>query len=58
MTIMPEGDAVRNAVKWISEILKNDPEKSIDALIQQACLKFDLTPLDANFLTAFYQKKG
>lgn len=56
MTIMPEGDAVRNAVKWISEMLKDDAGKSISALIQQACLKFDLTPLEAEFLTAFYKK--
>lgn len=56
MTIMPEGEAVRKAVKWISEILKENPETPIDALLQQAGLKFDLTPLEADFLTAFYQK--
>lgn len=53
---MPEGDAVRNAVKWISEMLKDDAGKSITSLIQQACLKFDLTPLEGEFLTAFYKK--
>jgi hypothetical protein len=56
MSIMPEGESVRKAVKWISEALKENSEKSIGALIQQASLKFDLTPKDADFLTAFYKK--
>ena len=58
MNVMPEGDAIRNAVKWISEMLKDDCPKPISALIQQACLKFDLNPLEANFLNTFYKKKG
>jgi hypothetical protein len=56
MNILPEGESVRKAVKWISEALKENSGKSISALIQQASLKFDLTPKDADFLTAFYKK--
>jgi hypothetical protein len=56
MSIMPEGESVRKAVKWISEALKENSEKSISTLIQQASLTFDLTPKDADFLTAFYKK--
>jgi hypothetical protein len=56
MSIMPEGESVRKAVKWISEALKENSEKSIGVLVQQASLKFDLTPKDADFLTAFYKK--
>jgi len=56
MSIMPEGESVRKAVKWISEALKENSGKSIGTLIQQASLKFDLTPKEADFLTAFYNK--
>lgn len=55
MNIMPEGESVRNAVKYISEALQEDTGKSIKTLIQEASLRFDLTPVDAEFLTAFYK---
>ena len=51
MGIQPKGDAVRNAVKYISELRKESPEIEIKKLIERACMKFDLTPKDANFLT-------
>ncbi|MFH0726308.1 MAG: hypothetical protein V2B19_08180 [Pseudomonadota bacterium] len=56
MNILPEGESVRKAVKWISEALIDNPGNSITALIQQASLKYDLTPKDADFLIAFYKK--
>lgn len=56
MNIMPEGESIRKAVKWISEALKEAPGKNISSLIQQASLKFDLTPKDADFLISFYKK--
>jgi hypothetical protein len=55
--IQPEGDAVRNAVKYISELRKESSEFEMKKLIEQACLKFDLTPKDANFLTQFYKEQ-
>jgi hypothetical protein len=56
MNILPEGESVRKAVKWISEVLIDNPGSSIAALIQQASLKYDLAPKDAEFLIAFYKK--
>ena len=55
-TIMPEGEAIRNAVKWISGKLQEDPNKSHQKLINEAVLRFDLSPKDAEFLTEFYRK--
>jgi hypothetical protein len=55
-TIMPEGEAIRNAVKWISGKLQDDPSKSRQKLINEAILRFDLSPKDAEFLTEFYRK--
>lgn len=57
MSLQPEGDAVRNAVKYISELRQESQALSIKKLIEQACLKFDLTPKDANFLTQFYKEQ-
>lgn len=55
-TIMPEGEAIRKAVKWISGELQEDPNKSRQKLINDAILRFDLSPKDAEFLTEFYRK--
>jgi hypothetical protein len=55
-TIMPEGEAIRNAVKWISAELQKDPQKPLKKLINDAVSRFDLSPKDADFLSGFYSK--
>jgi hypothetical protein len=55
-TIMPEGEAIRKAVKWISDKLLDDPNKPVQKLINEAVMRFDLSPKDAVFLTDFYRK--
>ena len=52
-TIQPEGENLRKAVKWISEERKYNPEAKPVKLVEQACLKFDLSPKDADYLTRF-----
>lgn len=50
MAIAPEGDNLRNAVKWIGAERKADPEKSLKKLINEAGAKFNLSPKDMEFL--------
>ena len=50
MTIEPQGEELRKAVKWISEERLNNPDKKTLQLIEAACLKFNLSPKDADFL--------
>jgi len=50
MSILPEGEQLRKAVKWISDQRTEHPESSLFSLIEKACLKFDLTPKDGEFL--------
>jgi hypothetical protein len=52
-TVMPQGDALRQAVKWISEFRKEKEPPSDRKLIEDACLKFNLTPKDADYLGRF-----
>ena len=49
-TVKPQSDNLRSAVKWISEMrqTKNPPEDR--KLLEAACLKFNLTPRDAEYL--------
>jgi hypothetical protein len=50
MSIQPKGEDLRKAVKWVSEERKYNKEKELKALIEEACLKFNLSPVDADFL--------
>ena len=54
--IVPEGEAVRNAVKWISGECKENANNNINQLICQAAAKYNLSPKDEEFLRVFYSK--
>jgi len=54
--ILPRGEKVRKAVKWISENLKEDSGQSLKKLINEAILRFDLSPGDAEILFNFYKE--
>jgi hypothetical protein len=55
-TVMPEGEAIRKAVKWISAHLEEKPGLSAQKLVQDAVIHFDLSPKEAEFLMEFYRK--
>jgi hypothetical protein len=54
-TVQPEGEDLRKAVKWISDEKQFGPKKSLQELIDAACVKFDLSPKDALYLANFVQ---
>ena len=49
-TVQPQGEDLRKAVRWISEKRKYEPGQTLAVLIEKACLKFDLSPMDAEYL--------
>jgi len=53
MSVQPDGEDIRKAIKWISEERKYNPESKPIKLIEEACLKYDLSPKDAEYLTNF-----
>jgi hypothetical protein len=55
MSIQPEGEEIRKAVKWVSEQRKFEPGKDLNQIIEKACIKFDLSPKEAEFLRRFVQ---
>lgn len=54
-TVMPEGEAIRRAVKWISAEVSENPETPASKYVSEAILKFDLSPADSDFLIRFYK---
>ena len=57
-TIQPKGEKIRQVVKWISEMRKEDEDRSIYALIQEAAVQFNMTPKEEEFLRAFYEQEA
>ncbi len=55
--MLPEGEDLRRAVKWISGNLQDDSGQPVQPLVQKAIFTFDLSPKDADFLIGFYSKK-
>ncbi len=56
-TIMPDSDDVQRAIKWISQCIEEKPDQPIPKLIEQAVFKFDLSPVDSEFLMGFFKKR-
>jgi uncharacterized protein (DUF927 family) len=55
-TIKPEGERVRQAVKWIAAEKMEDDTKSTRKLIQEAAMRFNLSPKEEMELNHFYQE--
>ena len=50
MSIQPDGEEIRRAVKWIAEERQAAPQRPLKVIVEEACLKFDLSPLEAEYL--------
>lgn len=57
-TIQPQGENLRNAVRWISAARQDDPKAPVSKLIDQACIAFNLTPAEATYLEQFLKKES
>jgi hypothetical protein len=57
MSILPEGEQLRKAVRWISEERQTREDANLAKLINEACIKFDLSPADTDFLFRFFTEE-
>jgi hypothetical protein len=55
--LLPEGEDLRRAVKWISGNLQENPGQAVQPLVHKSIFMFDLSPRDAEFLIGFYSKR-
>jgi hypothetical protein len=56
--LLPDGDDIRRAVKWVSGNIQENPGKPVQPLVQEAIFKFDLSPRDAEFLIMFFNQRN
>ncbi|GAB4338446.1 MAG: hypothetical protein Kow0089_10430 [Desulfobulbaceae bacterium] len=47
---------LKKAVCWIGETVREHPQRSRDAILAEAELRFDLTPRECEFLNANFRK--
>lgn len=50
------GEALRKAVLWLSAERQDRPTTPLAELLDEAARRFDLTPLEAEFLLAEYRR--
>lgn len=48
--LLPEGEKLRKAVKWLSDMVRQYPERSRKEIILDAEVRFDLSPKECEFL--------
>mgnify|MGYP003614043107 CR=1 FL=1 len=54
-TIMPQGELVRKAAAYLAEQRSLQPGKSLATLLDEAGMRFNLTPLDAAALERLFR---
>jgi hypothetical protein len=57
MSIQPEGEDLRKAVRWISEQRQCEPGINANKLAEEAGIKFDLSPKDAAVLAKIIREE-
>jgi hypothetical protein len=53
--VQPDSENFRKATQWLLEERRYNPQTPLAKLIETACLKFDLSPLEADFLGRFVE---
>lgn len=48
--MMPEGEGLRRALRWLDERVKDEPAADRVKLVGEAGARFDLTPVEEEFL--------
>jgi hypothetical protein len=56
-TIMSESENVQKAIKWISSNIEDNADQPISKLVEKAVFKFDLSPMDSEFIIGFFRKR-
>ncbi len=53
---LPKGESLRRAVQFVSGRLREEPPPKLIVAVDEATLRFDLSPVQADFLIRFYRE--
>lgn len=48
--VMPQGEGLRRALRWLDDRVKEEPKADRGKLVGEASVRFDLTPMEEDFL--------
>lgn len=55
--MFPKGEKIKNAIKWVTENKKDFPAKELISIVNEANIKFDLNPVESDFLVRFFKEQ-
>jgi hypothetical protein len=58
VTIMPQSELLRRAVRYVNDEKTADPKKKLAAIIDDAAMRFNLSPLDGEALYRLFTSSG
>lgn len=53
---LPHGESLRRALRWLDEAVKERPSVQRGKLVDEAAVRFDLSPLEVEFLLSNWSK--
>ena len=57
-TVQPDSENIRRATKWLLEERKFSADIPISKLIEEAAVKYDLSPMETEFLQRFVKDEN
>ncbi|MDR2694814.1 MAG: hypothetical protein LBC79_00335 [Deltaproteobacteria bacterium] len=56
-SILPPGELIRKAAAFIAASRKETPLRSLDSILDEAGMRFNLTPLDSEALRRLFREQ-
>ena len=53
-SILPPGESIRKAAAFVAETRKAEPARSLASILDEAGMRFNLTPLDSEALLRLF----
>jgi hypothetical protein len=53
-SMQPPGDKMKKVLRWVSEELQLHPQKKRKEVFREAQIRFDLSPLECEFLNSHF----
>ncbi|HUL58191.1 MAG TPA: hypothetical protein VLU43_02900 [Anaeromyxobacteraceae bacterium] len=55
--MVPQGESLRRALKWLSDRRLEDPAAPRGKLVDEAAVRFDLSPVETEFLLTRWKEE-
>ncbi len=56
--LLPHGESLRRAIRWLDDRVKEEPGVDRARLVGEAAARFDLSPLEEDFLLRTWLGRG